>query len=66
MKIALAQIQITDSMEENYHKALNCIKEAAVNGTELIAFQKFSSLLSSLNMRSSMQVTFYSLFLILM
>ena len=38
MKIALAQIQITDNMEENYHKALNCIKEAAVNGTELICF----------------------------
>ena len=38
MKIALAQIQISDNMEENYQKALNCIKEAAVNGAELICF----------------------------
>ena len=38
MKIALAQIQISDNMEEDYQKALNCIKEAAVNGAELICF----------------------------
>ena len=38
MKIALAQIQISDNMEENYQKALNCIQEAAVNGAELICF----------------------------
>ena len=38
MKIALAQIQISDNMEENYQKALNFIKSAAVNDAELICF----------------------------
>ena len=38
MKIALAQIQISGCMEENYQKALDCIRQAAADGARLISF----------------------------
>ena len=38
MNIAHAQIRISGSMEDNCHKALTCIQEAAANGAALICF----------------------------
>ena len=38
MKIALIQLALTESMEENLQKALNSMDEAASQGAELVCF----------------------------
>lgn len=38
MKIALAQMQISSDMEENFEKTIRLIKEAALKGADLICF----------------------------
>jgi predicted amidohydrolase len=38
MRIALAQLQLSDNLEETKAKTLNSMKEAAVNGAQLICF----------------------------
>lgn len=38
MKIALAQIQMSDDKKENLKKSLSCLKEASENGADLIVY----------------------------
>ncbi len=55
MKLAMAQMQIGSSIEENLHKSLRCIELAGKAGAELLFSRSFSYRHSSLNTKNSLR-----------
>ena len=54
MKIALAQMKMSDNIKENYEKSLKQIRTAAENGADLICFPEIQLSPFSRSMKGAM------------
>lgn|GEM_PF-3748690 len=52
MKIALAQIKLSESIRENENKILDCFEKAAQNGAKLLCFPELQFSLRNTKLRA--------------